>query len=278
MNRSLRSASLGARAVAVMFLLSLPSSVWAIDPLSPDNPYFRPGSPGTQIGGEAYLVGPVPNGYTLVASSSFPYGYNGSLSEGFLGSVSSKVYQNNTDGTLVFSYQINNLAVPDGPGTEIGSITLGDVSNPWGPFTITSAGSDGLGSTHGVGSSMLPTKNWSNGDPYSIAYNGDNQGLAIDFDSTAPLFGTQLVSATPLGASPTTPTSDTSAVIWLATNAKNFQVSNVGLSDTSRVGTSEAYAPAPGTFTPTPEPGTISLAAIGCVAGVLVLYRRRKTN
>lgn len=128
---------------AMIALLAMPLAALAIDPLTADNPYIRPGAPA--LAGEAYFVGPVPSDYHLLTSSIFPYNFvNGSLNEGFKGEVTSLIYQQSGTGSLAFAYKFDNIDPGNGVATDIGAVTIGDNSAPWGPFTITSGGSDGL--------------------------------------------------------------------------------------------------------------------------------------
>src|SRR5258707_13017084 len=56
-----------------------------------------------------YVAGPVTSSYnTLLASTVFPYNYNGQIDGSFVGSVTSSVYSN-LAGQLSFSYVFNNL-------------------------------------------------------------------------------------------------------------------------------------------------------------------------
>src|SRR5579871_1293111 len=119
----------GSICIALAVALAAPSIAKALDPLSPTNPYVRPGSPTLAIGGEAYIVGAVPSDYHLIKSTTFPYAFTGAANEAFKGNVTSNVYQQSSTGFLAFAYQFDNEYVAGtGAGTEISSTTIGDMT------------------------------------------------------------------------------------------------------------------------------------------------------
>jgi hypothetical protein len=245
MGQSLAFAALG---VAV-----LASSAWAVSPLPPGKTLINPAST-LAAGSSVFELGGVPATYpSLVASSTFPYNYNGTTNGAFSGFVSSKVFAD-AAGELAFSYTFNNLNVPAGSPSDILRATINGGTNPWTGFNIFDAGADGLGSSSATSG---PFGNWSNGDPFDIQRNLINSGIGIDFSVLSS--GTELLSQS----------SDHSATIWLTTDAKQFAPTTVGLSDNGLVGTAQGFAPAT-----VPEPSTLILSMAG-VAGALIQLRRR---
>jgi len=204
-----------------------------------------------------YTAGPVPPSYSFLTSTTFPLTYIPANypADAFNGSVTSSVYKNGL-GQLAFSYVFNNLPPVLTADNEITHATIGDPSNPWAGVTIFAAGSDGTGSSHAVGA-----PGWTNGDPYDISrdFVGTGSGVGVFFNQANS--GTELDSMT----------SDRSAAIWFATDAKLFRESNVGLIDHGVSGTGHAFAPV------VPEPSTIVLTLVGAL-GILVGARRRRQS
>jgi len=217
-----------------------------------------------------YVSGPLPADYHhLVVSSQFPYNYNGQLDGSFYGYVTSSVWANDS-GQLAFTYIFNNLKPPPNgnnpnpPLTDIVRATLNDPSNPWIPFTIMGAGSDGSGN-----STPIPGffGSWSNGDPFRIDRAASDSSVAFNFNPFNS--GTQLNS--------NSSTTDVSALIWLTTNATRADITNVAFSDNGHVGVSKAYAPKfNGPFGP--EPSTFILAGFAALGGVMTVWRRRRRS
>jgi hypothetical protein len=225
-------------------LIALESSARAgLDPgqveynpaLNPPFAFFSP----------SYVTGPLPADFNhLIVSSNFPYNYDGHQDGSFFGFVRSSVWANSA-GQLAFSYAFNNLnPSPGSPLTEIVRATINDPSNPWAGFHIFAAGADSSGNSTSINGFF---GGWSNGDPFSVERDGSDSGISFNLN---PLnSGTQLNSTT----------NDTSALIWVTTDARSFRMTNVGLSDNGHVGVAEAFAPN------TPEPATLLLAVVGGV-------------
>ena len=239
--------------VASAAVIAAVSPVAAQGPLTPTNPLQNPA---------VNAVSPF-NDFTdgsLTAETTYTELIAGPTSfaalEGFLGSeVISSVYEDPTTGYLAFEYQfVNNPAT----ATDMQRMTINDPSNPWTPFTIFDAGADGSGASHSASGGPSPYT-WTNGNPYDFEQESLNDGIAIRFASGDE--GTVVESAS----------SDSTANVWLTTNAKNYAITDVGLSDSAAVGTSNAYGPAPGVV---PEPSTIASALLG--AGILLAARRRR--
>jgi hypothetical protein len=222
----------------------------------------------------AYTIGGVPAGYTeLPVSASYPttnFNYNyvaGSTNEAYFGSVTSRVYKNNINGTLAFSYQFNNLVPPTAPDNtqnfDINHVTIGDPTNPWVGVGILGEGADRHGVSTAVPGAFTAT-GWTDGDPFNIVRSATDSGIGAFFSLNG---GTILNRGT---APPGTPLNNTSALIWVTTDATRFRLSSVGLQDSqSTVGTASAYAPF------VPEPSTLVLTGLGCVVAFGAAIRRR---
>jgi hypothetical protein len=238
-------------------LLSVSEAAAENNPLSPTNTLQIPGLPFPYsiFYPDDYVAAPVPSAYdVLIASTSFAA--NGS----YLGAtVISSVYQDPSNGYLAFAYQIKNTSTAI---NDIERATINGVNNPWTPFTIFDAGSDGTG----VSDPAAGTVTWTNGNPYYIQQDAGDYGIAVQFDNGG--YGTVLLSQT----------SDSSATIWLATNAQNYglAVDGIGLHDTTAEGESNAYVPAGGTLAAVPEPSTIVTSLIGL--GIAIAGWRRRSR
>jgi hypothetical protein len=220
----------------------------------------------------AYIVGGIPAGYTeLPVSASYPtttFNYNyipGSVNEAYFGSVTSRVYKNNVNGTLAFSYKFNDLVPPNPPDNtvnfDINHVTIGDPSNPWVGVGILSEGADRLGVSTAVPGAFTAT-GWTDGDPFNIVRSATDSGIGAFFSLNGGTILNRGTAAAPLN--------NTSALIWVTTDATRFRLSNVGLQDSqSTVGTAQAYAPF------VPEPSTMILAGLGCAAACGTAIRRR---
>ncbi len=206
----------------------------------------------------SYAPGTTPPGYsTLVVSTTFPYAYTGSGNESYAGDVVSSVYKD-ASGQLAFSYVFNNLPVTSPPTSEITRATINDPSNPWAGVTIFQVGADSSGHSTPV-SGLFGS--WTNGNPFQIERDGADSAISATFNVSNS--GTELLQPTS-----NLPGPDTSAVIWVTTNAKSFRQTDVGLIDNGTVGTGNAWAPN------VPEPSTIVLVGLGVVA-IAVAGRRR---
>jgi hypothetical protein len=280
MNRRYNAFASGPMAWMIVFgaALFFASTASAVAPtLNPGDTQYNPAlNPPNTFFTPSYISGPVPAGYTQLTFQDFPYAYNGTKDESFNGFVRSTVYQA-SNGTLAFSYVFNNLAptVPvNPPATDIVRATINDPTNPWGTFAITSAGADPRSGGHST-PIMGFFGGWSNGVPFDVTRSATDFGVAVEFN---PLnSGTQLDFPS---TNPMSPIGDQSAVIWFATDATKFNITNVGLSDNGHVGTAQAYSPntvqVPFIPIPGPEPSTLVLVGIGGLGGALAIWRRRQ--
>jgi hypothetical protein len=240
----------------------------AVPPLlNPGDTQYNPAlNPPFSFFTPSYISGPVPAGYWLLTSRDFPYDYAGTKDEAFSGFVRSSVYLA-FDGTLAFSYVFNNLTPPtplNPPLTDIVRATINDPSDPWGPFSILAAGSDPNSGGHSTPINGF-FGGWNNGVPFDIVRNATDFGVAIEFSP--------LNSGTQLNSTP----NDQSALIWFATDATKFNITNVGFSDNGHVGTAEAFSPnviqIP--LFPCPEPSALVLAILGCCGYGFAIQRVR---
>jgi hypothetical protein len=226
-----------------------------------------------------YVSGPLPANFSQFwFSQTFPYNYNGSINNSFTGSVTSKVWRDPNTGRLAFTYVLNNLTPPfpaNPPATDIVRATINDITDPWGPFAITAAGSDPNSGGHSTPINGF-WGGWNTGVPFDVTRSSTDFGVAIEFN---PLnSGTQLDFPS---TNPMSPNGDQSALVWFATDATLFNTTNVSLSDNGHVGTGRAFSPSTTQipFTPGgPEPSSIVLAALGGVGGGLALWRRRHSG
>jgi hypothetical protein len=261
MNRVVKQLAFGAL-VSILTLLARPALGNPTGPLAPGGTLYNPVlDPPFAIFTPSYITSPLPAAFhTLVATQDFPYNYNGTKDNSFVGFVHSSVWANDA-GALAFTYVLNNLApFPGAPLTDIVRATINDPTNPWTGVTISSAGSDdAMGHSTPIAGAF---GSWSDGNPFDLARSATDSGVAINFNP--------LNSGTQLNSTP----NDQSALVWLVTNAAHFAVTNVGLSDNGHVGTGQAYAPeAGGPFTP--EPSTIVLSAFAALGGLLAIQRRQ---
>ena len=136
---------------------------------------------------------------------------------------------------------------------DLTKATIGDPTvKPWLGFTILNAGSDGTGSSTGVGS-----PSWTDGDPYSLDRDSTAAGEGLTIFWKVFNNGTVLRNST-----------DYSAHIFFETDAKYFAKTSVGILDSGVVSEAEAYAPSL-----IPEPASLSLLGLG---GLPLLLRRRR--
>ncbi len=235
----LRAFCIGTLAALVYSLLAA-SDASAQGPLTPSTVLQNPAAPA--FFAEDYLAGPL-SAYNSDAYSQLltPLPLVSAATNSYIGAtVLSWVYRDPANGDLAFVYQFNNSSLAT---NDLARATINDPSNPWTPFTIFDAGADGSGHSSSPGGSTT----WTNGNPFYLQQDAGSFGLIVQFD-----FGN-------LGTILNSP-HDSSSEIWFATNALNFDVTGVGLSDSSATGTASAYGPAAGVFI-MPEPSTIAIAA-----------------
>jgi len=232
-------------AVAMLALIAAPCFADAI-PLPPGGALVRPDEGLTGTGYST--TNPFSSSYTSVEtlnSTFIPYG-------GIFGSVTSTVYENQTDGTLGFNY----LFTRTGGGSDLAAATIGSsATNPWLGVTISNAGAYGTGSSTTGGG----TPSWTDGYPITLSEALSGSGIAITWLQGDQ--GTLLDSP-----------SDHSADIFVVTNAKTYGRTNVGLLDSGDV--SRAFALAPSSV---PEPtGLVALFGLAGMGLVGLVWRRRK--
>jgi hypothetical protein len=260
MNRVVKQLTFGAL-VSILCLLARPALGNPTGPLNPGGTLYNPVlDPPNAFFTPSYNTAALPAAFhTLVATQDFPYNYNGTKDNSFVGFVRSSVWVNDA-GALAFTYVFNNLApFPGAPLTDIVRATINDPTNPWTGVSIPSVGADASGHSSPIAGAF---GSWSDGNPFDLARSVTDSGVAINFNP--------LNSGTQLNSTP----NDQSALVWVVTNAAHFAVTNVGLSDNGHVGTAQAYAPeAGGPFTP--EPSTIVLSSFAAVGGLLAIRRRR---
>lgn len=235
---------------AALLCFVIASNASAQGPLTPSNVLQNPAAPS--FFSSDYLAGALSDydsdAYSqLLAGPLISPGTNSYLGA----TVLSWVYRDPLNGDLAFVYQFRNSSIAT---NDLARATINDPSDPWAPFTIFDAGADGSGHSSSPGGSTT----WTNGNPFYLQQDSGDYGLVAQFD-----FGN-------LGTIMNSP-NDYSSLIWFATNAKNFSITDVGLSDSTAVGTATAYGPAE-----TPEPSSIALALIAGASLLLITRHRRK--
>ncbi len=209
-----------------------------------DNPLIPNATPD-------YTTGAVPvGGFTLVTTLVSPY-----AGTGFGGEATTTVWRNPVDNTLTFQYHFTNVGLS--LTRDLIRATIGDVSQPWAGYAITDAGSDGSGSSTDGGGAGI---NWTDGDPAFLLRDpvGSGEGLTIQWRDNSN--GTVLRNTS----------SDFSALIWFATDATDYQLTDIGLLDSGLIGSAQGYAPLATYVIPEPT----SLALFGLLG--LGLIRRRR--
>jgi len=163
------------------------------------------------------------------------------------GSVTSSVYAN-AGGGLTFTYQFTSTG-----SNELVRATIAD--GPFAGITIQDAGSDGSGSSTPAG-----VPNWIDGDPFFIEA---TVGGGVAFQWRVFSTGTQLNNG------------DVSAVVFLETDAQNWQLVTMGLSDSGATADAQVLAPSEAAPPPAPIPEPASLLLWGGLASIGLALRRR---
>lgn len=172
----------------------------------------------------------------------------------FTGDVISAVYQDPATGFLAFAYQFTNTSSTGTFPPTLIQASIGDSSGPWLFASILDAGSDESGS-----STAAPwAPNWEDGDPLALLRDSAAAGGNVRILWNVFNWGTEIA-----------PPSDFSAVIWFATNALDYKITNVGLADGGAVATAQAFAPVP-------EPASLVLYGLGLGVFGLVLRRQAR--
>jgi hypothetical protein len=230
-------------AIAIAVFAVNQSTSWGAAPLAPGGANRRPGLPAPDY---TFPSG-IPANFSVVAVPLTNVPYVGT----FTGFASSEVLRDPNTGNLAFGYRFNNLSPI---ANEINRVSIDDPSHPWTGVNIFDSGSDASGVSTPVGAG------WADGSPYDIERDGIFSSVAAQFSQLG------------LGTSLESPNQNTSALIWVATNAKRFALTDVSLLDGGPGGTSMVYGPL------VPEPTTLLLSVIGCVGGAIMFRRRRQTN
>jgi hypothetical protein len=233
-----------AMVIAIVLLAVLQSTTHAAAPLLPGGSNQRPG-----LFPPTYTPGGVPANFSVIAAGPTSFPYVGT----FAGNVTSEVLKDPITGNLAFSYRFNNLF--NGNASDINRVSIDDPSHPWIGANIFDSGSDFSGNSTQIGAG-----GWVDGSPYDIERDAVLDGIAAQFSQLGT--GTTLTSAN----------NSVSSLIWVATTAKKFGVTDVSLLDGGPGGTSFAYAPA------VPEPATLLLSMVGCVGCALMVRRQRRNH
>jgi hypothetical protein len=215
-------------------------------PLPPGGVLLNP-----DVGAPSFTLGGVPANYSVLLDTLVsPYAGD------FTGDVVSLVFQDPNTGFLAFAYQFTNTTTTGPFPPALIQATIGDPSGPWLFANILDAGSDQLGSS--TPAPLAP--NWSDGDPYALLRSSAASGGDVSILWSVLNQGTLIA-----------PPSDFSALIWFATDALDYQLTNVGLVDGGAVGTAQAFAPIP-------EPTSLVLYGMGLGMFGLVMTARRKRS
>jgi len=235
------------RCVGIMAALAI--AVPAFGSLNAGDTWLRP--PALP----AYELAPIPAGYTLVAVDTLTTSNTGQLA----GTTISRIYKNNVDGTLLFSYQVDTSPLAGGIANQP-AIKAADMDgSSWTGVTITRAGAASYGLTSGASDS---NPEWTDGTPYSISRSDPDLADPNAAQSPKWLFqnGSQ---GTVVGFN------NLSAEIWFATNATDKTRAFIGYLGQGSVGRAEVWVPVL-----VPDPA--SLALLTLATGGLAIFRRRR--
>lgn len=159
---------------------------------------------------------------------------------GFIGTTTSWVYENPTNGCLTFAYLWTSES-----GPILRSSTLG---GEWGGVTVFATGADGSGES---GTNDVDPE-WTDGDPHSFVRDGFDGSIAVEFRVSNV--------GTVIGPG------DDSAIAWIETDVKSWTPAVAALID----GGSDGHV----AILTVPAPGAAMLAMLGL--GVVGLVRKSR--
>jgi len=224
--------AMGWAGVVVLCIVASVASSACGAALNPGDSQFRPGYEGSATAYESAL----PSGYSLVDGATLISPVSSST---FVGTVQSDLYTNGSN--YLFAYKITNSASSTRTITEA---TIGDLTNPWLGWTISSTGAQ-LSGGHSTGT-------WTDGSPYRLSRDLDDDGAGLRITWYGN-YTTRLKAG------------DYSSLFWFVTNAPSYTTTVVSIHDSGASGTAEGYAPA----VPVPSAflGLLSLAGTGGIFG-----------
>jgi MYXO-CTERM domain-containing protein len=220
-------------------LLILTNSALAAVPLAPGGTIFDPLVGGTSF---STVLPAWASGGGLAATMTAP------MTGDWIGTATSEVwYLNGVDGSggLGFTYKFDVTATTDPPGEGLVRASFAP-EGPWGAVTVSDAGADASGSS--TAASVAPF--WTDGDPFKMQRAPAGQPILTfseDFKGTIIEGG------------------DSSAVMFLETDATTWMVSHTGLLDGGNDGDVAIFA--------VPSPSAAALGLLGL--GTLGWIRRR---
>ncbi|GMV96570.1 MAG: PEP-CTERM sorting domain-containing protein [Phycisphaerae bacterium] len=223
--------------LAVVAMIASP----AMAALAPDDTWTRPGLSGTNY---EHNLGPIPADYTFLTSLVSPHMAGSQLD----GITTTRVYKNNFDGTLAFSYVVDTMGFNN--PTYITGADMDGLS--WNGIIISRAGADASGLS-GSGD----VAEWADGSPHSITRANPPSGpQSPSWEFKSGSIGTVIGP------------NNISAEIWFATNAKTWTTAFIAYLGQGSVGRAEVLVPV------IPDPATLALLSLGACGAFI---RRRRT-